>query len=188
MSQLIINFFGEFFDIDKPKNLNTLRKQISKIFFLCPLDAEAILLTYKEKNNKIIVLNEQDLIKFLNSNNNIIDIDINQNSQLYKKNLNKLKEERNKDKATLEELFQKKEELRKLRETKFDKEKKELKELEEKIIKLSKRKIKIKKIINEEKKQIDKKIREIDEKIDKKLKNIPIQNLKTKKKILIKII
>ena len=58
MSQLIINFFGEFFDIDKPKNLNTLRKQISKIFFLRPLDAEAILLTYKEKNNKIIILNE----------------------------------------------------------------------------------------------------------------------------------
>ena len=138
MPKLILIFFGEAFIIDKPKNLQSLRKQISKIFSLSPSYVEEILLTYREKAHKIIISNEQDLIEFLNSKNNIIELEINPNSQLYQKNLDKLKEEKNKDKTILEELFQKKEELQKLKETKFDKEKKEIKELEDKINELQK--------------------------------------------------
>ena len=138
MPKLILIFFGEAFIIDKPKNLQSLRKQISKIFSLSPSDVEEILLTYREKAHKIIISNEQDLIEFLNSKNNIIELEINPNSKLYQKNLDKLKEEKNKDKTILEELFQKKEELQKLKETKFDKEKKEIKELENKINELQK--------------------------------------------------
>ena len=181
MSKIILNFFGEIFIIDKQENLQSLRKQISKIFFLNPIDAEEILLTYKENGHKSIISNKEDLIKFFNSNNNIIDLDFNQNSQIYKKNLNILAAEKKKDKTILDELFHKKEELIKLKETKFFKEKEEIKVLEEKIKELIKRKKKIKRIINKEKKQIEKRIREIDEKIEnfqKKLKNIPNKNLK----------
>ena len=76
MSKIILNFFGEIFIIDKQENLQSLRKQISKIFFLNPIDAEEILLTYKENGHKSIISNKEDLIKFFNSNNNIIDLDL----------------------------------------------------------------------------------------------------------------
>ena len=184
MPKLILIFFGEAFIIDKPKNLQSLRKQISKIFSLSPSDVEEILLTYREKAHKIIISNEQDLIEFLNSKNNIIELEINPKSQLYQKNLDKLKEEKNKDKTILEELFQKKEELQKLKETKFDKEKKEIKELEDKINELQKIKRAKKKMISKEIEQIEKEIKDIDEKIEKinkKLKNNPNQKLKINK-------
>ena len=167
MSKIIIDFFGETIAIDKPKTISSLRSEISKLFCFSQEDAEEMLLTYQENKNKKLILTDNDLENFLKTNKNIIYLDISEKSQIYKKNLNKLKEEKLNDKNILEELIKKNEELNKLKDSKFNAEKKELKEIESKIIELHKRKKEIKKYISKGMKKIEKKIKENNIKIEK---------------------
>ena len=90
MSKVTLNFFGETIltDVKKLKNMFSLRKEISRLFFFSAQDAAEIILTYNKNGNKIIIDNEQDLKDFLKSKTQIINLDINQNSQIYKNNLN----------------------------------------------------------------------------------------------------
>ena len=128
MSKVTLNFFGETIltDVKKLKNMSSLRKEISRLFFFSAQDAAEIILTYNKNGNKIIIDNEQDLKDFLKSKTKIINLDINQNSQIYKNNLNQLQEEILKEQKILDKLIKKKEELKKLKETKFISEKNRL--------------------------------------------------------------
>lgn len=81
----------------------------------------------------------------MESKTTLLDLDISQSSKIYKSNLNLLQEENLKDKKALDELLKKKEELTKMKETKFLPEKKELKEIQEKIVELLKKKVKLEK-------------------------------------------
>ena len=189
MSKIILNFFGEKTLIERNKlnSVSSLRNEISKLYLFSPQDAAEILLTYNENGDKIIIGNDEDLKFFLESKVKTIDLDISQNSQIYKDSLNQLQEENQKDKKTLDELLKKKEELKKIKDTKFNEEKKEIEEIQKKINELLNKKKQIKKKISNGMKKIEKKIKENDKKIEemetklgfkKKIlkKNIPFQN------------
>ena len=98
MNKITLNFFGEKASIDKPNNLSSLRNEISRLYLFTPQDAAEIILTYNDNGDKIIISNDEDLKAFLNSKNTMIDLDISQNSQIFKDNLNQLKEDSLKDK------------------------------------------------------------------------------------------
>ena len=126
MSKIILNFFGEKTLIERNKlnSVSSLRNEISRLYLFSPQDAAEILLTYNENGDKIIIVNDEDLKYFLESKVKTIDLDISQNSQIYKDSLNQLQEENQKDKKNLDELLKKKEELKKIKDTKFNEEKK----------------------------------------------------------------
>ena len=126
MSKIALNFFGEIISVEKPQSLEALRKEIARLFCFSTQDASEILLTYNENGDKLIISSEEDLKAFLDSKNSIIDLDISQNSKIYKDNLNQLKEESIKDKKTLEELLKKREELNEIKEAQIISDKEEI--------------------------------------------------------------
>ena len=181
MSKITLNFFGEINRIDNPKSLSDLRKEISRVFFFTKEDAEEILLFYNNKNKKVYIENEEDLKIFLSTKIDKINLDINQKSKIYIENLNKLKKETMTNKAKLEELLKKNDELKKLKDSKFANEKKELKAIEEKIKELTERKKQLNLVISkgmckigEEIKKNSKKIKKLKKKFV--LKSIPSNN------------
>lgn len=172
MNKITLNFFGEIVSVEKPKSLAELRNQICDVFCFTPQDASEIVLTYNDNGDQTMISNENDFKTFLDSKVDMIDLNISQQSQIYKENLNQLQEENSKDKALLEELLKKKEEFKKMKETKFVSEKKEIEEIKAKIMDLRKRKMELKnKICNEMKKiwhekiENDKKIAELQKKL-----------------------
>jgi hypothetical protein len=186
MSKIILNFFGEeiLLEKNKLKSIAVLRKCISKLFLFTEKDAAEILLTYMDKGKKNIIKNEQDLKTFLKSNINKIDLDISQESQLYKENLNQIKENTMKEQKDLDELLKKKEELKKLKETSFASEKKEIEEIKKKICELKCKKNLLKKKILKGIEQIDKNIKENDKKIEEISKKLGDKaNIYLKKKL-----
>ena len=180
MSKIALNFFGEIISIEKPQNLASLRKEISRLYCFSSQDAAEIILTYNENGDKLIISSDEDLKAFLNSKNSMIDLDISQNSQIYKDNLNQIKEETLKDKNALEELLKKKDELNKLKETKFVSEREEIKKIQLKIMSLCKQKQKIKRKIMEGIKQIEREKRENNKKIIELQKKMGIPVIKPK--------
>ena len=182
MSKLTLMFCGESFDIEKPKSLSSLRNEISQLFGLDTQDADEMILTYEKNGEKKNISSDEDLKTFLNSKLTNINLDISQNSKIYKDNLNKLKEQNLKDKKALGNLLKKKQELRNLKETKFNPLKEELKEIESKLFKLFQRKNDIQKIIFEGKKQIEKEEMEINKKIEEIHKKLGISMEKPEKK------
>ena len=183
MSKIVLNFFGEIISVERPKSLASLRNEIARLFCFSKQDADEILLTYVEDGDKLIIENENDLKAFLDSKVTVIDLDISQNSKIFKDNLNQIKEETLKDKEELEALQRKKEELNKLEETKFAPEREEMKKIHEKIMELHKQKKEIKKkmfegirLIEKEKKELDKKIVELQKKM-----GISVEEKKNKK-------
>ena len=157
MSKITLNFFGEIISVEKPKSLSSLRNDISRLFCFSTQDSAEIIITYNENGTKKIIANDEDLKTFLNSKVEIIDLDISQNSQIYKDSLNQIQEESSKDKAVLEELLKKKEELEKLKETKFDAQRQEIKDIKAKIFELHKKKKKSKRVFLKERKRLIKK-------------------------------
>ena len=156
-SRLTLNFFGEIVTLPIPQSLDALRKDISRLYFFSPEDAKEIILTYNENDDIIMIENDEDFNVFLKSNIDKIDLDISQTSKIFKKNLDIVREENEKDKKDLEILIKKNEELDKMKETEFVKEKEELKK-RKKIIEGTKK-------INLEKKENDKKIIELKKKL-----------------------
>ena len=165
MSKITLNFFGEIISVEKPKSVASLRNDISRLFCFSAQDAAEIVLTYNDNGDKAIIANDDDLKAFFNSKSTMIDLDISQNSKIYKDNLNQLQEESLKDKKCLEELLKKKEEFKKLRQTKFEAERKEMKEIQAKINELSRKKIEIRKKILEGVRELEKQKKENDKKI-----------------------
>ena len=182
MSKITLNFFGEKLTIEKPKSLSALRSEISKLFLFSMQDAAEMLLTYNENGDKIVIENEEDLKAFLNSKVTTIDLDISQNSKIYQDNLNQLQEESLKDKKALDELIKYREELNKLKETKFAAERKEIKDIQAKIMELCNKKHQIRRKLFEGEKEIEKQIKENEIKIEELQKKMGIKvSPKTKK-------
>jgi len=157
MSKITLNFFGEIISVEKPRSLSSLRNDISRLFCFSTQDSAEIIITYNENGTKKIIANDEDLKTFLNSKVEIIDLDISQNSQIYKDSLNQIQEESSKDKTILENLLKKKEELEKLKETKFDTQRQEIKDIKAKILELHKKKKKSKRVFSKERKKLIKK-------------------------------
>ena len=135
MDKINLNFFGEEVTIDTPKDLPSLRTQISEKYSLSSSDTAEIILYYVIDSNKIYIINGNDFSKFKESKIPTIFLDVNQNSKLYLDNISQLKKE---EKETKED---KKEE-----EIDIEKEKKEIEQLEtekEEIRKKEKEKMKL---------------------------------------------
>ena len=188
MSKIALNFFGEIVSVEKPKNLASLRNDIARLFFFSAQDAAEILLTYNDNGDKLIISNDEDLKAFLETGNSMIDLDICQNSKIYKDNLNQLQEETLKDKTALEELLKKRDELNKLKETKFAPEREEMKKIQAKIMELFKEKTQIRKkifegvrLIEKEKKENEKKIAELQKKLGIKTEKPETKKVEYKK-------
>ena len=171
-SKIILNFFGETVTISKPESLDALRESISKLFFFSPEDAKEILLTYNENGDRIMIENEEDLKSFLNSKITTIDLDISQTSQIYKKNMENIKQENEKDKLELESLLKRQEELDNIAEKEFAKDREEMGKIREQLMELRKKQHEIririiqgKQKIHKEKIENNKKIAELQKKL-----------------------
>ena len=171
-STITLNFFGEKVSIPSPQSLDSLRNSISALFFFSPEDAKEILITYDDNGDKLIIENDEDLKAFLESKVKTIDLDISQTSKIYKKSVETIKEENEKDKLNLENLLKRQDELDKMKETEFSQEREEIKKIHEQIIELRKQKCEIRKKImqgmqkiNLEKRENHKQIVELQKKL-----------------------
>ena len=154
MKNLSLDFFGEKVSINMPTNLESLRKEISNKFMFDPSDTAELIISYVKDLCKKIISTEKDFENFLSEKILKLNLDINQNSKLFKESLNTIKEEAIKDKEELEALLKKKQEQEKLKSTKINEYKKKLKTIDVKIKKLKIQKIKEKRAMKQTIKKI----------------------------------
>ena len=159
MNKLVLNFFGEEITIDTPKTLQNLKQEIASKFCFNPSDAAEILVSYFNNIKKIFIQTEQDFIEFVKKNIYKIDLDISQESQLYKNSMEKIKEENETNKKNLEILLKKNEDLENKKKIYLDGKNKQMKELEEKLKAINKQKLALTKEINKEKEKMTKEIK-----------------------------
>ena len=175
MSKLTLNFFGDSIIISKPKDLSTLKKQISIKFLFKPNEVEGLILTYINKGKKNVISSEKDFKEFLYSKVDKIDFDISEKSEIFEENFNKIKDEYTLTHKNLQELLNKNKELENLKKTKFTEDIERIKNINLKIIFFNAMKRKIQKSIDEETLLIENEIKQNNDKIkqlQKKLNSI----------------
>lgn len=116
MEDITLDFFGEKVSIIRPKDLSSLRKEISQKFCFNEKDASEILIYYQINDEKQYIKTDEDYSKFLKIRLSSIFLDIDKNSKLYLDYKKELEEE-NTQKLTknseIDELIKKKEEIEK---------------------------------------------------------------------------
>ena len=166
---LLINFYGENNTISFPSNLNLLYYNISNIYSFDLNDTTELLITYLKNSEKKIIKNEVDFQNFVNEKIFEINILINEESQIYKKNLNELKEKN--------KILKKKIKERKLF---VENSKKELIKEKEIINSLKKSLLNEKNNLNNLKKDYKQKIKDFDDEIKKLKKDLNITEINNK--------
>ena len=166
MKNVSLNFFGEEVSINMPTDLASLRQQISEKYMFNPSDAAEIIVSYAKDLGKIIIQTEQDFVKFISDKINKIDLDISQDSQLFKKNFNTLQKESEDNKKALEEALKKRDEIKKKRETTLKTRTDEIKKLEEKIQKMKEEKKALQQLSKKEEKEFGKQENALNKTID----------------------
>ena len=182
MKNISLNFFGEEISINMPTTLSSLRQEISDKFMFSPSDAAEVVLSYVKDFVKKFIETEQDFANFIANKIGKIDLDISQDSKLYKKNLDTLQKESEEAKKDLELCLKKKEELKKEKHACLKEETAQLKEVEKKIKQLLKEKKKIQKKINQDKKKFHKEEKENNKKISSLKEKLGIKEEKSEKK------
>ena len=132
MSKLYLNFYTEIVEINLPKNIFSLMYEISQKFLLSLDDANELILSYDYKGNKNIIKTEDDYEDLVKRNITKIDIYINQDSQIYKRNLLEMQSKKD-DKKVLENILFQIDELKEEKESKFYEFDKKINEYNEKI-------------------------------------------------------
>ena len=167
MSKLSLYFMDEEILIDFPKDLQSLKKQISLYFKITENIINSINLCYNNSDSSILsIKNEQDFAIFLKKNISNLYLDISQNYDIYEQYL--LLKDQNGDKSDLKklnELISKDEEYKKLSQTKFKKEEEELKEINKLMEDLTSRKIELIKYIKKNKDSFEKEHKKIKDEI-----------------------
>ena len=105
MKKISLNFFGEKVEINMPTNLESLKKAISEQFLFSPSDAAELIIGYAKDLGKKIIETEQDFQNFIKEKVFQIDLDINENSRIYKENVIEIENENEKNKKELENLM-----------------------------------------------------------------------------------
>ena len=202
MEKLSLNFFGEQVEVKIPETLASLRKDISEKFLFSPSDTAELILSYAKDLGKKIIETENDFKEFIKNKVFKIDLDIDQNSQIFQKSLIKLQNETEADKKELETLISKCNELKGQKESKVSEAKKKIDELlqKEQEVKKQKRELieklnaeikkykneinKIKKKVENETRQIKKEENELNKKMDdiKAKLGIPVEKKEKKEK------
>ena len=182
MKNISLNFFGEEVSINMPTDLASLRQQISDKFMFSPSDAAEIVVSYVKDLGKKIIQTEQDFVNFISDKINKIDLDISQDSQLFKKNFNNLQKESEDNKKQLEEALKKRDEIKKRRETALKNRTDEIKKLEEQIQKMKEEKKKLQHLSKKEEKEFGKQENNLNKKIDKLQEKLGLKDNKLKSK------
>ena len=202
MDKISLNFFGEQVEVKIPETLASLRKDISDKFLFSPSDTEELILSYAKDLGKKIIETENDFKEFIKNEVFKIDLDVDQNSQIFQKSLIKLQNETASDKKELETLISKCNELKEQKESKVSGAKRKIDELlqKEQEVKKQKRELleklnaeikkykneinKIKNEVQKETRQIKKEENELNKKMDDiKIKlGIPLEKKETKEK------
>ena len=177
MEKLVLNFFGEEITIDTPKTLQNLKQEIAAKFCFSPSDAAEILVSYFNDLKKIFIQTEQDFVEFVKKHIYKIDLDISQESQLYKNSMKQLEEEN----AQLEELMKKNLELEAKKKKFLEEKSKKLKELNDKITAINKQKFALMKETSIGKEKIVKEIITNQKKINELEKKLGIAPIKKEK-------
>ena len=177
MEKLVLNFFGEEITIDTPKTLQNLKQEIAAKFCFSPSDAAEILVSYFNDLKKIFIQTEQDFVEFVKKHIYKIDLDISQESQLYKNSMKQLEEEN----AQLEELMKKNLELEAKKKKLLEEKSKKLKELNDKITAINKQKFALMKETSIGKEKIVKEIITNQKKINELEKKLGIAPIKKEK-------
>ena len=203
MNKLSLNFFGEQVEVKLPESLASLRQNISEKFLFSPSDTAELVISYAKGLGKKIIETENDFKEFVKNKIFKVDLDVDQNSQIFQNSLVKLQNEKEADKKELENLLSQSKELKEQKKQKISDAKKKMdeltgmkKEIEKKkkeamaqfdkeIKKLTTEINKIKKISDTEKLNITKKENELNKSIDelKTKLGIPIEKEKPKKQV-----
>ena len=183
MNKLILNFFGEEITIDTPKTLQNLKEEISSKFCFSPQDAAEILVSYFNDLKKIFIKTEQDFLDFIKRNIYKVDLDISQESQLYKNSMKKLVEETEEDKKNLEFLLKQNEELEKKKDEIYSRTNKKILECERQIQAITAKKYAAMRKANDEKREINKEMKSNQLKIEELQKKLGIQDLPQVKEV-----
>ena len=181
MEKLVLNFFGEEITIDTPKTLQNLKQEIAAKFCFSPSDAAEILVSYFNDLKKIFIQTEQDFVEFVKKHIYKIDLDISQESQLYKNSMKQLEEENAQSKKSLEELMKKNLELEAKKKKFLEEKSKKLKELNDKITAINKQKFALMKETSIGKEKIVKEINTNQKKINELEKKLGIAPIKKEK-------
>ena len=113
-----------------------------------PSDTAELVITYAKDLGKKIIETENDFKEFIKNKVFKVDLDVDQNSQIFQKSLVKLQTEKEKDKKELENLLNKSQELQKEKRTKLLEAKKKIEELTNKRKKKKKEKKEIVQLLN----------------------------------------
>ena len=171
MKNISLNFFGEKVTIKMPTTLASLRKEISDKFMFNPSDAAEVIISYVKDLGKKLIQTEQDFANFISNKIAKLDLDISQDSRLYKEQFSTLKKESEENKKLLEECLKKDIELKKKKEETMKAEMEKLNLIEAKIQKLIQRKKKLEKRMKINEKKIEK---------EQKINSRKIETLKKK--------
>ena len=153
MEKLSINFLGEKIKVDFPNDLSDLYQKIMNNFFLSEKDVKELLITYTQDPGEMLIEDEKDFKLFIEAKVDIIDININLRSELYKNSFIKVQKENEDIKKKYDEILNKVNDIDK---TKKEKKEKANNEIE---------------IINKKIKDLEIKKKELIQKIDKEIKS-----------------
>jgi hypothetical protein len=92
MQTLNLNFFGEKVEINVPTSLSALRETIVTYFLFDPKDVAELLVTYTKDLKRFIIKTEEDFKNFLNNKIFNIDLDIDEKSCIFQKNLDEIQQ------------------------------------------------------------------------------------------------
>ena len=148
--KITLNFLGDKIIIDKPQELSKLRQDIKEKSLSKKLDLDDLILYYTKEEKKIFIKSEEDYKAFEDSNINKINIELNQNSENWKK----LNQAKNEDTKKYNELIKQNEEYKKMLSTKFVSQKQEIIDISKQIQELFTKRKKIIQTINLEKDKI----------------------------------
>ena len=151
MEKLSKNFLGEKIKVDFPNDLSDLYQKIMNNFFLSEKDVKELFITYTQDPDELLIEDEKDFKFFIEAKVDIIDIDINQSSELYKNSFIKVQKENEDIKKKYDDILNK---LNNINNAKKEKKEKANNEIE---------------IINKKIKDLELKKKELIQKIDKEI-------------------
>ena len=129
MNKLSLNFFGELVEVKLPETLASLRQNISEKFLFSPSDTAELVISYAKDIGKKIIETENDFREFIKSKVFKLDLDVDQNSQIFQNSLIKLQTEKEKNEKELEKLLSQSKELKEEKKQKKSDAKKKIDEL-----------------------------------------------------------
>ena len=183
MDKLSLNFFGEQVEVKIPETLASLRKDISEKFLFSPSDTAELIISYAKDLGKKIIETENDFKEFIKNKVFKIDLDVDQNSQIFQKSLIKLQTETETDKKELETLISKCKELKEQKESKISEAKKKIDELLLKEQKVKKQKKELLEKLNAEIKKYKSEINKIKKEVETETKQIKTEEKELNKKM-----